>query len=456
MRWKNRTAVKRCPDVDMRWYQEEVLRAFDSGYRYLGHVWHRRAGKDLFDWNLIIRECVRGKRLGAYNYVFPTRVLGNRVIWNGADKAGRRYLDYIPWQTVKRAVANEMLIEFKNGCILQIVGSDKSINVGINTVGWVFSEFSLQDPNCWEYVRPIIRENQGWAVFNGTPRGKNHMFDLYEHTKESKQWYWTFKTYEDTGVFTQEDIDAEREAGMSEAKIQQEFMCSWEGSVEGAFYSKVLGIAEHEGRIGHVPYDERFHVYAAFDLGRDDATSVVLYQFVGQQINIIDHYENRNHLLPHYLDWIERHNYPIGRVFLPHDGGNRNVVSEYTPAALVEHRGWSCVILQETRSDGIDRINHVRALFPRMFFDKVKTDYLIKCLSQYHQEYDSKSKSWRQRAEHDWSSHACEAMAVLAYSQKYVGKDMSADEYRELQKKHGISRGSKVIRPWEQPKWSIG
>ena len=138
----------------------------DTGIKRAVLVWHRRAGKEIACWNYMIREAVTG-RVGTYCYFFPTSRLGRRILWDGANKDGKRFINYIPQEVIKgQPNSVEMKIELINGSVIQIMGTDQIINVGINPVGCVFSEYSLQDPKSWNFVRPILRENGGWSVFN--------------------------------------------------------------------------------------------------------------------------------------------------------------------------------------------------------------------------------------------------------------------------------------------------
>src|SRR3990167_2019975 len=154
-------------------YQLPVLKALDSGYKRAVAVWHRRSGKDKVFLNYLIKSMY--KRVGAYYYFFPTYRQGRKVIWQGMDRSGMRFIDHIPKALRKRTHDQDMIIETKNGSLLQVIGTDNiDAVVGSNPVGCVFSEWSLQDPSAWDFIRPILAENGGWAVFNYTPRGKNH------------------------------------------------------------------------------------------------------------------------------------------------------------------------------------------------------------------------------------------------------------------------------------------
>src|SRR5208282_1870328 len=119
-------------------------------------------------------------------------------------------------------------------------------------IGCVFTEFSLQDPVAWTLIRPILRENGGWAVFNFTPRGANHGKELYDMASRNSDWFSQLLTVEDTGVLTDTDIQKERDEGMSEDMIQQEYYCSFTLGVEGSYYAKYLQQARDENRIGCV------------------------------------------------------------------------------------------------------------------------------------------------------------------------------------------------------------
>ena len=156
----------RLPQLEPRDYQLPFFEGMDSGLKRAVLVWHRRAGKEIVCWNYMIRESCCG-RVGTYCYFFPTSRLGRRILWDGANKEGKRFIDYLPRELIKSDNSVEMKIEITNGSIIQIMGTDQIINVGINPIGCVFSEFSLQDPKSWDFVRPILRENGGWAALPG-------------------------------------------------------------------------------------------------------------------------------------------------------------------------------------------------------------------------------------------------------------------------------------------------
>lgn len=306
------------PNFDPRPYQLNFLRAMDDGCKRAVLVWHRRAGKEIACFNWLIKQAFWHRR-GTYVYFFPTSTLGRRILWDGSNKDGKKFIDYIPHEIIDgKPNSVEMKIKLVNGSIIQIIGSDQIINVGINPVGCVFSEFSLQDPKTWAFVRPILRENNGWAIFNFTPRGKNHAYDLYLMAKNNPEWFCERLTVADTGVLSEADIERERFEGMSENLIQQEFYCSFDQGIEGAYFAKLLNQADLQGRISNVPYEPLTPVLTFWDLGVGDETVILFVQQVGQEIHIINMYKNTGEGLSHYAKVLKKLSDDFGYYYSDH------------------------------------------------------------------------------------------------------------------------------------------
>lgn len=213
-----------------RFYQRKIWRYFDEGGKRAVAVWHRRCGKDSLALNLTAKELFT-KRVGTYWHMLPLNTQARKVIWDGVDRQGRRMIDQaFPKELRKSVNDQEMKIVFKNGSVWQCVGSDNyDALVGANPIGVIFSEYSVtpKAADAWDYIRPILAENGGWALFIYTPRGHNHGYTLYNQAKQAG-WFTEILTVEDTKAIPIEAVDAERQAGMSEAMIEQEFYCSFE------------------------------------------------------------------------------------------------------------------------------------------------------------------------------------------------------------------------------------
>lgn len=166
-------------------YQRDFFQAMKDGRKRAVLVWHRRAGKEKVCWNFMIKEAA--KKVGVYYYFFPHFAQGRKILWDGMDKEGFKTLGHLPKELIDGEPNNtEMKVRLRNGSLIQVIGTNNMDTVvGTNPIGCVFSEYSLQDPLGWELVRPILRENGGWAVFNFTPRGQNHakvLFDMANGT----------------------------------------------------------------------------------------------------------------------------------------------------------------------------------------------------------------------------------------------------------------------------------
>ena len=389
----------------------------DDGCKRAVLVWHRRAGKEIVCWNFLIKQAF-WHRKGTYVYFFPTSTLGRRILWDGANKDGKRFIDYIPKEIIDGTPNSvEMKIRLKNGSVIQVIGSDQIINVGINPVGSVFSEFSLQDPKTWAFTRPILRENGGWSIFNFTPRGRNHAYDHYLMAKNNPDWFCQKLTVDDTKVLSLEDIDAERMEGMSEHLIQQEYYCSFDQGVEGAYYSKLLNRAELDGRITNVPTDPYAQVDTYWDLGVSDETVILFAQNCGQEIHIIDMYRNQGEGLNHYAkilkDKSAENNWNYGDHFAPHDIQVRELGSgAQTRLELAKELGIPFQLVPNLPiSEGIELS---RGIFPRLWIDSKKCNFLVKSLENYHKHYNEKLNVYSDRPVHDWSSHCADSFRYLA------------------------------------------
>lgn len=394
-----------------RVHQLPLLRALDGGYKRAVCVWHRRAGKDNASLNYAIKEAMQ--HVGVYWHMLPTAAQARKVVWDGIDNEGLRIIDHvIPKEIRAHTNKSEMRIELINGSIWQLVGSDNFNSlVGANPRGVVFSEYSVADPRAWDYIRPILTANGGWAIFIYTPRGKNHGYDLLKMAQSNPDWYSQVLTISDTGIMTDGDMQSERMAGMSEAMIQQEFYCSFESALGGAYYGSEMDTARMDGRICSVPYDPAAPVITAWDLGIGDSTAIWFAQVVGKEIRVIDYYEASGEGFAHYAKLLSTKPYFYTDHWAPHDIQVRELGSGKSRLEVAASYG---IKFKVTPNLGIaDGIEAARSTIPRCWFDAQKCDQGVEALKSYRKGYNDKMRSWSDTPIHDWSSHAADAFRYL-------------------------------------------
>lgn len=274
-------------------YQQDAMDAFHAGKRRQVLIWHRRAGKDNYALNLAAGEMENN--VGTYWHLYPTHVQAKRAIFNGIDKTGVRFIDQAFPPDNRVAVRKaDMQIEMANGSMWQLCGSDRYNSlVGSNPRGVVFSEWALCDPTAWDYVRPIIRENDGWVVFITTYRGKNHAYRMAKSLADNPDWHVDIRTINETTdangqpILTDEDIDAERAEGMSESLIQQEYFCNPIAALEGAVYGRSYEKLRDAGRVGRFAYDAAKPVFASWALENDSYYTVAFFQQHGNETRVV-------------------------------------------------------------------------------------------------------------------------------------------------------------------------
>jgi hypothetical protein len=361
-------------------------------------------------------------------------------VWNGITKEERSFLSFIPEPLTKGFNSTEMRVDFKNGSFYQVVGSD-DVNrlVGTNPIGVVLSEYSLQDPGAWDYIRPILAENGGWALFIYTPRGKNHGYDLYEMARNNRQWFCEkliagnngTKRHDGTPVVSDEAIQKERDEGMPEETVQQEFFGSFESPLVGSYYSNEMTRADLEGRICKVLHESDLPVHTYWDLGMDDSTTIWFVQFVMNEIRLIDYYECSGEGAAHYASVLfgeEQHSrhrsfYNYGSHTAPHDikvrewGGGK---SRLEAAARLGIKFRIC-----PKIELLDGIQAVRSIFSRCIFDKDRCKQGIRCLKEYRKEWDDINLCFSTRPVRDWATHGADGFRTMATSIRHKPRDGS-------------------------------
>jgi len=247
-----------------RHYQQRLWRYLESGGKRAVAVWHRRAGKDevCLHW----AACAAMQRVGNYWHMLPEASQARKAIWDAINPhTGKRRIDEAFPPSIRVGQRDDdMRIKLINGSSWQIVGSDNFNSlVGSPPTGLVFSEYSLTNPAAWDYLRPILAENGGWCIFMMTPRGRNHAWKLYELARSRPDWFAELLTVEETKAIGPDIIADERASGMSEDMMAQEYYCSFDAALPGAYYGKLLQNADTEKRIGRAPWAPDATVHTA-------------------------------------------------------------------------------------------------------------------------------------------------------------------------------------------------
>jgi len=370
-------------------------------------VAHRRFGKTVFCINeLIDRAAANTLDNPRYAYVAPLLSQAKDVAWE--------YLKhYAARVDGGSAHESELRVDFPKGARIRLYGADNPDRLrGLYLDGVVLDEYAQMAPRIWpEVIRPALADRAGWAIFIGTPMGRNQFCYLYEAARGKPDWFAALLRASDTGVIAAEELAAAA-AVMSEDQYAQEFECSFDAAVAGSYYGSLLAKAEAEGRIGTVPWDPKLPVHTAWDLGIGDSTAIWFCQAAGRERRLIDYHESSGVGLDHYVRVLRDKPYVYGDHILPHDAEVRELGTGLSRVETLRSLGVNPRVLRADKLE--DGINAVRNLLPRSWFDAVKCARGIEALRQYRREYDDRLKAFSARPLHDWTSHAADAFRYLA------------------------------------------
>ena len=415
--------ITRIPfNFEPRKYQLPVFESMDSGVKRIFLFVHRRAGKDKSCVNLICKRAM--EYVGLHYYFFPTFTQGKKIIWDNLDM-----MQHFPDPIVKGKNSVEMKITLINGSVIQFIGTDNADSCrGTNPITCIFSEYAFHNPVIWDIIRPILNENGGVAIFQTTPNGDNHASELFDLAEGNPAWFTQTLTVEDTKredgtpVISQEDIDEERRMGMSEEMIRQEYYCDRKVGKVGAYWAQQVNLARTQCRIEELMVypDKLVDLYS--DLGIADSVALWFVQKIRNDFHFVDHYEDNNKSIEHYFsfidNWMLENGCKLGVLHLPHDGKKRDLTSGVSVYDLAVKRYGNAHVKHVPIAGKQLQIDTGRSLFPFCSFHAVRCGSGVKCLKNYHKEWDEKKKVFKNYPAHDWSSHTADAYQNFAMANK--------------------------------------
>lgn len=410
-------------------YQLRSWTAWERGALRQLLVWHRRAGKD--DVALHKAAVASHMRIGNYWHMLPEYAQARKAIWNAVNPhTGKRRIDEaFPHELRANTNDNEMFIRFKNGSTWQVVGSDRYDSlVGTAPIGVVSSEFALADPRAWGFLAPILNENGGWADFITTPRGKNHVYGLLQMAKKRMRegddtWFAEVLPVSKTGAVSQERIEDDRETYISlygkdvaDGLIQQEYYCSFDEPILGAYWGKDLARADQEGRVTELWPSADVPVHTAWDLGIGDATAIWFWQSVGGEIWIVDYLETHGVSIADNCATVQLRaqadGYRVGDAWLPHDAKVREMGTGKTRVETVIESGLTPRLVPDHLV--MDGINAVRGVLHRCWFDEGNCEKGLENIRNYRSRWSNDRKMFVNEPLHDYASHAADAFRYMA------------------------------------------
>jgi hypothetical protein len=390
-------------------------------------VAHRRAGKTVAAINDIIRAAMFAKSQNPlYGYCAPYRSQAKSVAWD--------YLKVYAAPVTRETNESELTVELINGAKIRLFGADNADAMrGLGFDGIYLDEYGDFKPSVFgNVIRPALSDKQGWAVFGGTPKGKNAFWEIYETAARlSDEWFLLRLPASSSGLLPSGELAAAR-AQLAEDQYLQEYECSFEAAILGAFYGKEMREADQQGRICQVPHDPNLPVYSSWDLGYRDDTAIWFYQIGRGEIRVIDFFAVSGADIYDIATTVMAKPYRYARHYLPHDAKAKSL---QTGKSIIEQLAVHLDVakLAVVPDIGVQSgIQAVRMTLPRIWFDAEKCRDGIEALRQYQREYDEDKKAYRQSPRHDWTSHPADAFRMLAVSWQETADKTPALEPKPL------------------------
>jgi len=405
-----------------RSYQRKLWSYLENGGTRAVEIAHRRWGKD--DVGLHWAAVDAMQNVGGIWHMLPEAAQARKAIWDAVNPhtGKRRIEEAFPKEIIDTKRESDMFIRFINGSTWQVVGSDNFNSlVGSPPRGIVFSEYALANPAAWSYMRPILKENGGWALFITTPRGNNHAKKLLQAAQDNPAWFAEVSSIRDTKALNDEQLNeelqeyiAENGADVGRALFRQEYEASFDAAIIGAYYVGEIDFAIQQKRVGQVPWDPALPVRTYWDLGLDDATAIWFAQEVGKEIRLIEYAEWTQTPLTKIAGEVMGRPYSYSDHILPHDVRVREMTTGRSREEVLRSLlGRLSVAPMLGVEDGI---NAVRTLFSRFWIDEKQCAKGLEALRNYRKKWDEKRKTFENHPHHDWSSHGSDALRMLGVS----------------------------------------
>lgn len=382
-----------------------------DAHRFGVVVCHRRFGKTVLAVNHLIRAALTCKlERPRFAYVGPTYRQAKTIAWDYL----KHYARAIPGTVFNES---ELRADLPSGGQVRLYGADNPDALrGIYLDGVVLDEFGLMQGKVWsEVLRPALSDRIGWAMFIGTPNGKNAFWQMRDYASANKDWFLAEYKASETGIIAKAELEDAKRI-MSDDEYEQEYGCSFEASVKGAIFAKEIAYLRAGGRIKDVPWEPSIPVHTAWDLGMGDSTAIWCLQMHNSEVRVIDYYESSGEALGHYVNWLNSRPYTWGKHVLPHDAEVRELGTGRSRVEMLQGLGVRATIATKLSLD--DGIEAARMFLKRCWFDQTKCKVGLESLQNYRREENTRTGELKSEPVHDWASHGADAFRYAAITLK--------------------------------------
>jgi len=371
-----------------------------------------------------LEELIRPPGGRHYGHVMPQRNQAKTVVW---DKL-KYYASGIPGVKFNE---QELLIRYPNNNKLQLFGADDPDKLrGLAFSGLSFDEYSQQPSNIFsEVLSKALADHLGYALFVGTVKGEDHLWDTYQAAKDDPEWFSLWQDI-DKSLATEEGVTIKvleqamtddrklvEKGLMTQDEFDQEWFLSVDAAIKGAYFGKEMAAMLKSGRIAHVPFDPMLPVDTDWDLGMDDYTAILFSQSLRTgEIRIIDYEEGSGEGLPYYVQVLANRardlKYVYGKHYPPHDIAVREMGTGKSRKETAASLGLK--FEEPVTLPFADGIQATRLILSRCWIDKERCHNLISALRQYRKQWDAQNEIFKDKPVHNWASHGADGTRGLA------------------------------------------
>ena len=379
-------------------------------------VAHRRAGKTVACVaELIIRAIYTQKQNARYAYIAPYYSQAKQAAWTYLKDLAQPFIN-----SLKDVRESELSVQLINGATIRLYGADNPDALrGTYFDGVILDEFGDCRPSLWgAVILPTLADRKGWAVFIGTPKGKNHFYDIDQRAQQQLDWFQLTLKASTTQILPAQEL-LEMRAQMTDAEYNQELECDFSAAVLGTYYANIIAELERNNQIrnNHPTHDPNQPTHVSADLGYKDSTALWFWQHAPDGLAIIDYEEHHTQPLEFYFDLLRSKPYTYDTIWLPHDAmaktlqTGRSTIEQFLDPPPPHQRFPVDKVPNLKVQQGIDA---ARLVLPYCHFNLDACYAGVEALRAYKRKYDEVKKVMSNTPLHNWASDGADSFRYLA------------------------------------------